>query len=478
MLVPRALLGVPGAVQLKRSPSSQETLRQVQADILANRWDQAQAKLDALAPRLKGNGEFHFLNAALLFHREELTRALEEVDGAIGINPQEARYYLLRGQMYERIGDVSAAQRDYGKNIELAPAVPAGVLLLEKLLLQERRAEDALPVVEQAVKRLPKDPALHFELGRVQEILRRSPEALGSYARAVELDPKLAAAHVGLGRLYRVNPDTIAQSVEHLRQAVALQPRSALWHHELGLTYLRQGNLEEARVELEKAAELNPKDRNVFAALGTAYTRLKMPKEAAEAQRRSFALTQESGQETYRLAQLEADLTHAQELEFSGRSQEALDLYQQILKTSPEEPQVFFALARLHLSTHQSKIAAEYIRRALKLRPARAEYHQLYAMALVDLGRPDEAELELRTAILLRPTDSTSRNALGDLLMREGHVEAAIEAYQQAVQLAPEEPSCRLSLSRAYRRKGDLAAADRELDAYSSLLARRPSSHQ
>jgi Flp pilus assembly protein TadD len=99
-------------------------------------------------------------------------------------------------------------------------------------------------------------------------------------------------------------------------------------------------------------------------------------------------------------------------------------------------------------------------------------------MALVDLGRPDEAELELRTAILLRPTDSTSRNALGDLLMREGHVEAAIEAYQQAVQLAPEEPSCRLSLSRAYRRKGDLAAADRELDAYSSLLARRPSSHQ
>ena len=476
-----ALLCVPCALATAQSTpraADQEVLRQVQADILAKRWDQAQSKLAGLAQRMEGNDEFHFLRAAVLYHGHEQVPAMREIDRAIRIAPRQARYYLLRGEMYGKLGDIAAAERDYRKNIELAPSSPVGVLVLEQLLIDQRRPEDALAVLDQAIQRMPENPSLYFERGRTQEILRRSEDALASYSRAVQLDPKLAAAQVGLGRLYRVNPETLAQSVQHLQKAIALDPRNGRWHYELGLTYLREGSLEAARTELEKAAELRPRDRIVFAALGTAYTRLKMLKKAAEAQQKSFALTQESDRETHRLAQLESNFTRAQSLEFSGRPQEAIEVYQEILKTSPEEPQVFFALARLHLNLHQPKLAEEYIRRAIEFRPEKADYHQLYAMALIGLDHPKEAEAEIRTAILLDPTDGTSQNALGDLLMIEGRVEDAIAAYQRAVQLAPKEPRYRLSLSRAYRRKGDNTAADREFDDYMKLLSQQRPSQQ
>jgi tetratricopeptide (TPR) repeat protein len=470
LILPVTVVAAGKRAQQKLLPSGGEILRQVQADVLAKRWEQAEARLAAAASRLETNSEYHFLRAAVLLHGQKLASGLREVDHAIAIAPQHARYYLLRGQLYEAIRDIAAAQRDYQKNIDLAPTSAAGVLLLERLLIQERRTEEALPVLEGAVKRMPKDPALYFELGRVQEILRRPNQALGSYTRAVELDPKLAAAHVGLGRLYRDNPQTLVESAKHLRQAVTLDPRRALWHHELGLTYLRQGKLEGARVELEKAAGLNPKDRNVFAALGTAYTRLKMPEKAAEAQRRSFRLTQEAEADLQQVAQLEVDFKRAQELEFSGRGEEAASLYEKILKTSPREPQVYFALARLRLNARQPEKAVEYIRRALEDRPTKADYHELYSMTLLELGQLSEAEEELHTAIVLEPTDAASHKALGNLLLKQGRVDEAVKALDQAVRLAPDEASYRLDLSSAYRQKGDMIAADREYVAYQRLL--------
>ena len=194
-----------------------------------------------------------------------------------------------------------------------------------------------------------------------------------------------------------------------------------------------------------------------------------MPKEAAEVERQAFALTQQSQQETQQLAQFETEFMHAQELEFSGRIQEAIEIYERILKASPGEPQVSFALARLYLNARQPQQAVQYIRRALERRPNKADYHELYAMALLELGQVSEAEQELRTAILLEPSDGASYNALGNLLLKQGRVDDAIDALEQAVRLAGDEASYRLNLSNAYRQKGDAAAADRENSAYQRL---------
>lgn len=465
-----AALVVPAAFA-QQAAGDAVLLREIQADVAAGRWAEASARAESAAQRLTGQAEFHQLRAAVFLKTGELVRAAEEANRAVGLDPRQTRYYLLRGRIYERAGNPAAAQADYRRALELDPRNTASVLLLSNLLLQAERPSDAASVVMQALRRIPASGALRFELGRIDEIQGRPKNALSQYARAVRLDPKLAAAHGALGRLYRDQPGMLARSARHLQTAVRLQPRQANWHYELGLTYKQQQLLANAQAELEKAAELDGDEPRIYSALSEVYRLRQMDQEAGQMRRRFSTLAQTSEQEKLRRARLDSEFQRAQQLEFAGRIAPALAAYQRILASSPDEPQVHFALARLRLSQNQPDRAEEHIVEAIQMRSQNPDYHHFYAALLFDLKRHTEAEREVRAALLLRPADSGLQNLLGNVLLASGQVEGAIAAYQRAAEISPNESVYRLNLASAYRLKGDAPAADRELELYRKLLA-------
>ena len=469
LVSPRAAPGQP-------PHKDEQLLQKIQTDMFAGRWEQAQAQLEVAADRLSSHPDFHYLRAIVFHHRLEFSQAIEALERAVALAPAQARYYLLRGRIYEVVEDLSAAKRDYQKSIELAPNRSRAVLSLATVLVTEQRPGDAATVLEEALGRMSDSAALHHRLGRVQEMLGRPAEAAASYARAVELDPKLASAHGWLGRLYRENPEepeTLARSVHHLQQALRLDPQNPQWHYELGATYRRQQNWEAAQAALEKAAELAPNDRLIHYTLAEVYRQRGMDEKAKQARQRFTELAREEEKGKLRRARLTAQLTRAEQLEFGGQTKEAVAVYQDILDTlgdSTRGNQVYFALARLHLNAGEYLRAEEYIRRIFEQQPNNADNHHLYALTLLNLGRKAEATQELRTAIRLKPSEETFHNLLGNLLLDRGEVDAAIAAYQRAVELAPREPDYHLNLSAAYRRKGEGTAAAREWQAYRKLL--------
>lgn len=456
--------------QTEISARDKETLEQIQADVVGQRWEEAQSKLETAASALQANADFHFLFGVVLLHGKELVRAAQEADRAVVLDPGQGRYYLLRGQVYEKVGNHSAAKGAYEKSIELEPTNPTAVLLLVKLHVDKLRPADAIPPLQQALNRMPESPALHYELGRVQEMLGRPAEAVTSYSQAVELNPRLALAHAGLGRLYRSNAETLTRSAEHLKQAVALDPQNPQWHYELGLTLVQQQNWEAAQTALEQAAVMNPNQPRIYSALAQVYRNRKMAEKARDSLRHFGELASRAENAKVQIGELETNFRRAQDLESSGNQKDAISLYQQILAASPNEPQVYFALARLHLRSQSLNLAEENILYALKLQPNNADYHEFYAVVLIELGRRNEAERELHKAIPLKPLDGSPHNLLGDLFLGAGQIEAAVAAYKRAVELAPKEPEYRLNLARAYRVKGDAAAAEREVNEYQKLL--------
>jgi len=53
------------------------------------------------------------------------------------------------------------------------------------------------------------------------------------------------------------------QAIVALEKAIAVQPKSALAHAQLGLAYFQSGRLGDARREIERAKALDPKDETV-----------------------------------------------------------------------------------------------------------------------------------------------------------------------------------------------------------------------
>jgi Flp pilus assembly protein TadD len=75
--------------------------------------------------------------------------------------------------------------------------------------------------------------------------------------RAIATDPTFVPAYVQLAELYRARRDE-AKAAATLRHALERNPESALAHHALGLSLIRQRKLASAVDELRRAVELEP----------------------------------------------------------------------------------------------------------------------------------------------------------------------------------------------------------------------------
>ena len=90
--------------------------------------------------------------------------------------------------------------------------------------------------------------------------------------KALELDDKLAEAHTALGQIYiAFAPSDFSTGDRELKHAIELNPNLAVAHYNLGLSFIRQGRLDEAIVELRKARELDPLSSVIARAVAIPY---------------------------------------------------------------------------------------------------------------------------------------------------------------------------------------------------------------
>jgi tetratricopeptide (TPR) repeat protein len=91
-------------------------------------------------------------------------------------------------------------------------------------------------------------------------------KAIDSYSRALETDAKNPIALLAMARLYDHQKDP-AKAMEFYRKTIEVAPNSGDAYSELGQLQARSGNLKDARAELQKAVNLQPKNRAYRAAL-------------------------------------------------------------------------------------------------------------------------------------------------------------------------------------------------------------------
>jgi tetratricopeptide (TPR) repeat protein len=90
---------------------------------------------------------------------------------------------------------------------------------------------------------------------------------------------------------------------------LACEPRSATAHNNLGLIYLRRGDLTRARTHLEMAQQIDPSDAKVWNNLGALYAQSGNTGEALRSFHSALALNPRSASVHYNLARLYAGMT-------------------------------------------------------------------------------------------------------------------------------------------------------------------------
>ena len=131
------------------------------------------------------------------------------------------------------------------------------------------------------------------------------------------------------------------------------------------------------------------------------------------------------------------DRSLAEQLARSGRTVEALDLFEQIVAQDPTDVEARLWIARLQLR----------------------------------IGRTEDAEAGFRSVLLEHPSDIDARIGLGSALTRRGAWRQALAVLREAEPHAGENSDLFGALARAYRRAGD---DRRALDYYRRAKALAP----
>jgi Flp pilus assembly protein TadD len=118
------------------------------------------------------------------------------------------------------------------------------------------RVPSEYPTIQAAIDASPEEADLWYDLGMLLDRMGRVDDAIDAFRRVIELDPGVASAYNYIGYSCAERGINLAESVEMTEKALELDPQNGFFIDSLGWAYFRQGRLEEAVVELERAAQL------------------------------------------------------------------------------------------------------------------------------------------------------------------------------------------------------------------------------
>ncbi|MEX0907415.1 MAG: tetratricopeptide repeat protein [Gemmatimonadota bacterium] len=207
-----------------------------------------------------------------------------------------------------------------------------------------------------------------------------------------------------------------ARALEIFDRILATHPGFADVRHSAGLCLVFLGRPEEALHQLDQALELNP-----------AYV---------EAHVNRALVLQDLGR--YEEARQAFEAAGAVEKHSSGRFPAAV---------TARLANAHMAVGDLYAEAGAPVEAASQYVLALELRPRFHDIRNKHAAVLLDMGRLDEAAVELRRVLELDPGFIAARVNLGLILHRQGQREGALAEWKACAEQQPDNPQVRAYLS-------------------------------
>jgi len=380
------------------------------------------------------------LSAIAAFGQTQATPGPKKTDRAA------AYYHYAMAHLYEQIArehrsmdHVNKAIEEYKLAIQADPSSEYLTSELVDLYLMAGRLNDAVAEAETILKRDPNNIQIRRMLGRIyrgyladpaqsranEDLVRR---AIEQYEKIIELDPKDAEAHRSLAILHRVARDSV-KAEQALKKALEIDPDSEDALTELAALYGEIGDTAGAIDMLSRASRKRP-NAKVLAALGGAYEQAGQGDKAIEVLEKAIQLDRQN---------LEARRSLARNLLLAERWDRALDQYQTLANSDPQDPQNFLRLAQVYRQKRDFAQARANLQKAAALAPAEmVEVPYNEALLLESEGKPDQAVAAMQKLI-----DSTAKSKGSDYTPREranrafffeklGMIERSREAYQEA----------------------------------------------
>jgi len=402
--------------------------------------------------------------------RNDLRAAVIELRNALQRNPQNADARLLLGEVYARLGNGSAAEKELRAAERNGIAKERVAVPLGRALLLQGHFEELLRELDPAV--FGEGVALELELQRAeaQAGLGRLTEARSSYEALSERYPEDARAYLGLSRLdleVRQFEAAEAQANAALERAPKLAEAMLVRAEVRRLQGDAEGSLSFYRDAIE--AEPLPSGTQIRARIGLASALIALNRDA------------EAEVELERLQTAAPNMPLASYLRalILVRAQK-METARQILDGAAPALESFvpaqFLFGVVYYAAEELETARSWLMRHLSVQPENLPARKLLGAILLRLNAVPDAVKLLEPGLAQAPDDPQVMMLLGNAYMRSGRPAEATELLERVATMVPEDPRVLNQLALSHLAIGEydssLAAlsASLDLDAGASTL--------
>jgi tetratricopeptide (TPR) repeat protein len=285
-------------------------------------------------------------------------------------------------------------------------------------------------------------------------------QGLSALGAALAADPLVADAASrsepmtqGIAALQQGMVDT---AIDRLEAAVARAPDSSEAHRILGTAYGIRGDMARSVQHLRDAVRLNPRDERSWIALAGTLEETGELAEAVTALHAAIAMLPDSGALRWRLASARRQSTDESDLDLLSVADRLV-----LFAGKGEMLGQMAAMAQGHLDYDR---AVNLLELRVALTPNNAAAHKALGRAYVDQSREEMGYAELVMALLLDPLDAETLTALGRLHLAAGRTPQAVGALQRALALDAVNSEALHALGNALIRAGRTAEGQQRLE--------------
>jgi len=353
------------------------------------------------------NAKYMDADAKLLRYdkRKNVTDAIDLLNDVLKQDPNFAlaqaglgRAYYLQYRVSRVPGLLDQARAACNRAIENNPEIAPPHVTLARI---EAMAGNTALATQEVQKALQLDPRSADAYGAQSEVFNsegRSADAISSIQKAIDLAPDYWRWPVWLGNYYFAN-GKLQDAADQYRKAVELTPDNATALLDLGLASLHLGRYDEAQINLEKSAQIEPSFfaysslSEVLMAEGKSEASVEMSKKALELSKTNYVAWgnlasaylwnpggHDKAMETYKRAIELAEISRKETpgdsrlladlggyYAVTGQTDKSLPLLRQAIALAPDDPDTLFAAGDGNEILHRRSEAIQLIAKSLAL---------------------------------------------------------------------------------------------------------------
>jgi tetratricopeptide (TPR) repeat protein len=438
---------------------------------------------EAIAADAKDPGNNYRL-AQIYIQQWRLREAQQQLDDAIALDPQNAKFYRARAAVKRFRGNVNDAILDQQKAVALGQDKTFELVELSAMNALAGNRNRAADNLQEALKLDPDNQSAHDRLVALLEEEGRSDELVVEYKRALEKKPKDERLHLSLGSAY-VKLGKLSEAKAQFVEAQNLDQSDPEPHRQMGALYIKEKNFEKAAKEYTFVLNINPTSVQDLVALGNCYSQNSDYMQAEAAYVTALALQQLLVQ-TSGPDRLEVMRSLANLLFNEGRYSDAASQFESILamdKAGSDQSFDAFRLAQAKALRDLNGSSAKNLVEALaKLSDAqKSEQTSNVIDTLLKANRPELAQALIDSDTMPADKLDDQHKAVrfveqADLQRIKGDFGKAIESASKATSLktlsSADLSAALVCLAQAQLDKGDLESAQKSAENASTAYAK------